>query len=86
MPFLLESVPIAERFHLFPFRTQKLSSFASKILGGRLPGKIDRCRHYRTQQVLLAEFLYSSVAQSVERLTVNQDVTGSSPVGGAMIH
>ena len=26
---------------------------------------------------------YSSLAQSVERLTVNQDVTGSSPVGGA---
>ena len=26
---------------------------------------------------------YSSIAQSVERLTVNQDVTGSSPVGGA---
>ena len=25
----------------------------------------------------------SSLAQSVERLTVNQDVTGSSPVGGA---
>ncbi len=28
-------------------------------------------------------FIYSSIAQSVERLTVNQDVTGSSPVGGA---
>ena len=26
----------------------------------------------------------SSLAQSVERLTVNQDVTGSSPVGGAI--
>ena len=28
------------RVHLFPFRTQKLSSFAPTILGGRLPGKI----------------------------------------------
>ena len=28
--------------------------------------------------------LYSSIAQSVERMTVNHDVTGSSPVGGAM--
>ena len=25
----------------------------------------------------------SSIAQSVERMTVNHDVTGSSPVGGA---
>lgn len=29
--------------------------------------------------------IYSSVAQSVERLTVNQDVTGSSPVRGAKL-
>ena len=28
-------------------------------------------------------FLFSSLAQSVEHLTVNQGVTGSSPVGGA---
>ena len=28
-------------------------------------------------------FIYSSIAQSVEHLTVNQGVTGSSPVGGA---
>ena len=34
---------MAERFHLFPFRTQKLSSSVPKILGGRLPGKIGRC-------------------------------------------
>ena len=27
---------------------------------------------------------YSSLAQSVEHLTVNQGVTGSSPVGGAI--
>ena len=31
---------IAVRVHLFPSRTQKLSSFAPTILGGRLPGKI----------------------------------------------
>ena len=30
-------------------------------------------------------FIYSSIAQSVERMTVNHDVTGSSPVGGARI-
>ena len=35
-----ELVLIAMRVHLFPSRTQKLSSFALTILGGRLPGKI----------------------------------------------
>ena len=29
--------------------------------------------------------LYSSIAQSVEHLTVNQGVTGSSPVGGVKL-
>ncbi len=32
-------VTIAQRSHLFPSRTQKLSSVALMILGGRLPGK-----------------------------------------------
>ena len=32
------------RFHLFPFRTQKLSLVVPKILGWRRPGKIGRCR------------------------------------------
>ena len=31
----------------------------------------------------LAVSLYSSLAQSVEHLTVNQGVAGSSPAGGA---
>ena len=30
------------------------------------------------------KIVYSSIAQSVERMTVNHDVTGSSPVGGAI--
>ena len=30
-------------------------------------------------------FKHSSLAQSVEHLTVNQGVTGSSPVGGAIL-
>ena len=37
-------VTIAERIHLFPSRTQKLSSLAPMILGGKLPGKVGRCR------------------------------------------
>ena len=35
---------IARRSHLYPYRTQKLSSLALMILGGRLPGKARRCR------------------------------------------
>ena len=35
---------IARRSHLFPSRTQKLSSLAPMILGGKLPGKAGRCR------------------------------------------
>ena len=37
-------VIIAKRIHLFPYRTQKLSSSALMILGGRPPGKAGRCR------------------------------------------
>ena len=69
-----QSVPIAMRVHPFPSRTRKLSSSASKILGGKLPGKIERRRHK-----------YSSIAQSVEHAAVNRRVVGSSPTGGAII-
>ena len=41
---MLDAVMIARRIHLFPYRTQKLSSLALMILGGRLPGKVGRCR------------------------------------------
>ena len=44
-----------------------------KILGWRRPGKIGR-------RWLLS---YSPIAQSVERVTVNHDVVGSSPTWGA---
>ena len=37
------------RVHLFPFRTQKLSSRVPKILGWRRPGKIGRCLHKKRQ-------------------------------------
>ena len=37
---------MAMRSHLFPFRTQKLSSFAPTILGWRRLGKIGWCRQY----------------------------------------
>ena len=35
---------MTQRFHLFPFRTQKLSSVVPKIVGWRRPAKIGRCR------------------------------------------
>ena len=42
---------------------------------------------YRNDDLLAKEeyafHLYSSLAQSVERMTVNHDVAGSSPAGGA---
>ena len=40
---LRESVLQTQRVHLFPFRTQKLSSAVVKILYGRLYGKIAQC-------------------------------------------
>ena len=42
---LLKSVLQTQRVHLYPFRTQKLSSAVVKILYGRLYGKIAQCRH-----------------------------------------
>ena len=51
-----------------------------KILGWRRPGKIGHSRH---KGYFKYPFKYSSLAQSVERMTVNHDVAGSSPAGGA---
>ena len=42
----MNPVTIAERIHLFPSRTQKLSSRALRILDGRLSGKASRCRFH----------------------------------------
>ena len=38
-----ESVLQTQRVHLFPFRTQKLSSAVATILYGKLYGKIVQC-------------------------------------------
>ena len=37
-------VVMTERSHLFPYRTQKLSSPVPKVLGWTRPGRIGRCR------------------------------------------
>ena len=66
------------RSHLFPCRTQKLSSSSLKILGGRPPGKIS-CRRHKAQNTLRSVLVYAPLAQMVEQLTLNQWVLGSSP-------
>ena len=76
-------VLMAVRTHLYPYRTQKLSSPASKILGWRRPGKIERCQHKRKRTGETVRFVYSSLAQSVEHAAVNRRVVCSSQTGGA---
>ena len=77
-------VSMTVRFHLFPFRTQKLSSLVPKIVGWKRPVKIGRCRLLKTQPPGRANgpargCLYAPLAQLVEQLTLNQWVLGSSP-------
>ena len=88
---------LSQRVHPFPFRTRKLSSAEPKILAWRRAGTIGHCRHLARATVLAAKgnmgmhsdtplvslYFYSSLAQSVERVTVNHDVAGSSPAGGS---
>ena len=54
----LDAVMIARRIHLFPYRTQKLSSLALMILGGRPPGKVGRCR-FSKKATCLYRLLFS---------------------------
>ena len=64
-------VIMAKRIHLFPSRTQKLSSLAPKVLSGWPLGRIGH-RHIL--------FLVSS---AVEHPAVNRRVVGSNPTRGA---
>ena len=66
----LKLVLFTWRVHLYPFRTQKLSSTVPTIPDWRRSGKIGRGQH-------------SSLAQSAEHAAVNRSVVGSSPTGGA---
>ena len=63
---------IARRSHLFPSRTQKLSSLAPMILGGKLPGKVGRCRFfYFLENVKMTTFTV--------RLTIARSAGNVSP-------
>ena len=46
-------VTIAERSHLFPSRTQKLSSLALMVLGGQLPGRVGRRQFEKSNKRLV---------------------------------
>ena len=58
---------MAKRNHLYPSRTQKLSSLAPKILGGRLPGKIGRCRCDKKGIAFAIPFLFHRKRSVCER-------------------
>ena len=53
-------VMMTQRSHPFPCRTRKLSSAVPKILGGKPPGKIGRCRNRKQQSERAAVFLMIS--------------------------
>ena len=74
-------VRLTQRVHLFPFRTQKLSSVVLKILDWRRSGKISTRQHreVRISLNLSHIFLNSSMA---EHSAVNRRVVGSSPTWG----
>ena len=58
-------VSMTVRSHLFPFRTQKLSSLVPKIVGWTRPVKIGRCRLLKKQnpQGVILEGFYFACAQ-----------------------
>ena len=70
------------RVHLFPSRTRQLSSLVLTILGWKRPGTISRCQHILP--LANREGGHCSLAQSVERMTVNHDVVSSSLTGAAI--
>ena len=83
-----------QRVHLFPFRTQKLSSAVAKILYGRLYGKIAQCQHGKRaersalcteengEKLLLIK--NGGVAQLGEHLPCKPGVMGSNPIISTM--
>ena len=55
---------MAERFHLFPYRTQKLSFLTPKVLAGTLAGRIGH-RHFSLKELLrFSQWLFSFLSFS----------------------
>ncbi len=63
------AVTIAERIHLYPFRTQKLSSLTPKVLGPA-PGRIGSCRLPRGR-ALAMQVLFSFISKEIFLLERN---------------
>ena len=78
-------VIIAKRIHLFPYRTQKLSSIAPKVVGGSLPARIGRCGAVHRKEVESSRKIIGEVSESGRRSTVGNRVSrgtcfeGSNP-------
>ena len=78
---LKKLVLIRVRVHLFPFRTQQLSSLLPTILEWRRSGKIGSANTSENETCFPR---FASIAQSVEHAAVNRAVVGSSPSWGAI--
>ena len=63
-------VRLTQRVHLFPFRTQKLSSVVPKILGWRRPGKIGIRQHETTEvrQGSNLSFVLGKICEDIPRV------------------
>ena len=73
-------VSMTQRSHLFPFRTQKLSSVVPKILGWRRPGKIGRRRLLFFSKTIWSapdDREYAALAHLVERHLAKVEVASS---------
>ena len=69
---------MARQVHLFPSRTQKLSTFAPMIVGWI-------ARKSRTLPISFLYYYMPPQLSWLEHMTVNHGVIGSSPIGGAIV-
>ena len=73
-------VAIAKWHHLFPSRTQKLSTCTSKVLGRRRPGRLDSCWFYVFLHPASAGcklcFLYGGCGEVVNTLDCGSSTRG----------
>ena len=54
-------VMIAVRYHLFPYRTQKLSSLAPKVLGWKRPGRLGSREVFLLIFFLIGYIIYTNL-------------------------
>ena len=65
-----DPVSIARMLHLFPSRTQKLSSSAPMVLGGQLPGRVGPCR-LKKYTLTGVYFFYCIISDPVKRVLLD---------------